>query len=72
MFKVFEGVLPVLLLGTHVLLQQAKDVTRLPKTDRQTDCDEMDRTSKTQYIHQIKAISKHNPWGICDTKHRQS
>lgn len=40
-FKVFEGVLPVLLLGTHVLLQQAEDVTRLPKTDRQ-------RTSKIQ------------------------
>lgn len=27
--KVLEGVLPVLLLGTHVLLQQAEDVTGL-------------------------------------------
>lgn len=27
--EVFEGVLPVLLLGTHVLLQQAEDVTGL-------------------------------------------
>lgn len=28
-FKVFEGVLPVLLLGADVLLQQAEDVTGL-------------------------------------------
>lgn len=27
--EVFEGVLPVLLLGAHVLLQQAEDVSRL-------------------------------------------
>lgn len=32
-FEVFEGVLPVLLLGTHVLLQQAEDMARLQKTD---------------------------------------
>lgn len=32
-FEVFEGVLPVLLLGAHVLLQQAEDVARLRKTD---------------------------------------
>lgn len=30
--KVFEGVLPVLLLGTHILLQQAEDVARLWET----------------------------------------
>lgn len=32
-FEVFEGVLPVLLLGAHVLLQQGEDVARLRKTD---------------------------------------
>lgn len=37
MFEVFKGVLPVLLLGTHVLLQQAEDVTGLQKTKRQQD-----------------------------------
>lgn len=29
MFKVFQSVLPVLLLSTHVLLQQAEDMARL-------------------------------------------
>lgn len=36
-FKVFEGVLPVLLLGTNVLLQQAEDVARLQRTGRGRD-----------------------------------
>lgn len=31
-FEVFEGVLPVLLLGAHVLLQQAENMTGLQKT----------------------------------------
>lgn len=34
--KVFEGVLPVLLLGAHVLLQQAEDVTGLQMGEERT------------------------------------
>lgn len=37
MFKVFECVLPVLLLGTHVLLQEAEDVTGLQETKSEPD-----------------------------------
>lgn len=33
-FEVFEGVLPVLLLGAHVLLQQGEDVARLREDRR--------------------------------------
>ena len=36
-FEVFEGVLPVLLLGTHILLEQAEHMTGLQKTKREPD-----------------------------------
>lgn len=42
-FEVFEGVLPVLLLGTHVLLQQAEDMARLQKTDQRNKARQMVR-----------------------------
>ena len=41
----FEGVLPVLLLGAHVLLQQAEDVARLQGTRRE---DKMRLTAKSR------------------------
>lgn len=60
-FKVFEGVLSVLLLGTNVLLQQAEDMARLQKRNRESETWEYlrSRGNKPLYLNQpVTKITK--------------
>lgn len=64
MLEVFEGVLPVLLLGAHVLLQQVEDVTGLRK---QRGADGLDET-KDEAMHLISSVGQTNiPQNQLDT-----